>query len=77
MRIAPACLLVVAGAVGAFPAANQATARQALEGALCTRFVSKAREGKTLTADEWKYLQDWCVIKDPYVWDISRPPSLR
>jgi len=46
------------------------------EGALCSGLVTKAREGKTLTDDEQAYLQNWCRIKNPHVWDAEDPPLL-
>jgi hypothetical protein len=42
---------------------------QTREGALCSGLVAKARQGKALTDDQKAYLQNWCAIKNPYMWD--------
>ncbi len=51
------------------------TVGQTREGARCSGLVTKAREGKTLTDDEKAYLQNWCNIKNPDIWD-ARSQSL-
>jgi hypothetical protein len=72
MRIALIGLLALAGLIGASIEVRRVIADQAREGALCTGLVSKAREGEALTADERKYIKDWCSTKDPYLWDAHR-----
>jgi hypothetical protein len=63
MNIPQAFLLVAVGLMGT------SAVGQTREGALCSGLVTKAREGKTLTDDEKAYLQNWCTIKNPYVWE--------
>lgn len=69
MRIALTSLLALAWLL---TAAQQARAQRTREGALCTALVNKARKGRALTADEWHYLQAWCAIKNPYIWNASQ-----